>query len=112
MEMSISKGVKITLQFSLSRTIASVIMHATNEAYFPQNIPNRISLHQKSFTLHPGYGDLLIAWAHYFGSKVKQAMENGGPIGRCHSLWSPRDSVNKREEQAGPPLSIVPSLDI
>ena len=103
MEMSISKGVKITLQFSLSRTIASVIMHATNEAYFPQNIPNKI-LHQKSFTLHPGYGDLLVAWAHCFGSKVKQAMENGGPIGRCHSLRSTRDSVNKREAQAGAPL--------
>ena len=49
MEMSISKGVKITLQFSLSRTIASVIMHATNEAYFPQNIPNKISLQAEKF---------------------------------------------------------------
>ena len=67
---------------------------------------------EKSFTLHPGYGDLLVAWAHSFGSKVKQVMDNGGPIGRCHSLWSPWDSVNKRRKRAGPPLASVPSLDI
>ena len=47
---------------------------------------------EKSFTLHPGYGDLLVAWAHSFGTNVPQAMFIGGPtIERFCSLWTNED---------------------
>ena len=47
---------------------------------------------EKSFTLPPGYGDLLVAWAHSFGSKIPQAMLIGGSTtGRFCSLWTNED---------------------